>query len=291
MLLSMTGYGRANGTFGDKTISVEVRALNSKMTDIKLRFPGDYREKEVELRKMVTDHAERGKIDLNIDVQNADGAALVSLNEALFRGYHRELSRLANELNIHQGEMLQAILRIPNVVASTSGEVDEDEWQAICRTITQALDNFKKFRILEGLSQETELRLRITNIINMLEQVTPFEKERFVRMRERIRNNVEENFGKENLDNNRFEQEILYYLEKMDMSEEKVRLSMHCSHFLEHLDSKQESVGRTLNFISQEMGREINTLGAKAYDADIQRIVVQMKDELEKIKEQLANVL
>jgi uncharacterized protein (TIGR00255 family) len=291
MLLSMTGYGRANATFGDKTISVEVRALNSKMTDIKLRFPGDYKEKEVELRKMVSDHAERGKIDVNIDVQNADGAALVSLNEALFRGYHRELSRLANELHINQGEMLQAILRIPNVVAAASGEVDEDEWQAICQTLNTALDNFKKFRILEGLSQESDLRQRLTNISAYLEQVTPFERERFVRMRERMRTNLEENYGKDNIDNNRFEQEILYYLEKMDMSEEKVRLSMHCSHFLEHLDSKQASVGRTLNFISQEMGREINTLGAKAYDADIQRLVVQMKDELEKIKEQLANVL
>jgi uncharacterized protein (TIGR00255 family) len=291
MLLSMTGYGRAVGNFGEKTISVEVRALNSKLTDLKLRLPGDYKEKEIELRKLVTDHAERGKIDLIVDVQNADGAAAVSLNEGLFRGYYRALSRLSDELGAVPGDLVAAILRIPNVVSAASGEVDEQEWAAICRTVTQALEQFKAFRRQEGKALEADLRLRIRNIHAFMEQTTPFEQLRFQRMRERMRGNLEENFGKENLDTNRFEQEILYYLEKMDMSEEKVRLGQHCQHFLEHLDNKNESVGRALGFLSQEIGREINTLGAKAYDADIQRIVVQMKDELEKVKEQLANVL
>lgn len=291
MLLSMTGYGRATGSYGEKTITAEVRALNAKMTDVKLRLPGDYKEKEIELRKLVSDHAERGKIDLLIEVQNADGAANVSLNEALFRGYHRELSRLCTELDLPKGEMLAALLRIPNVVSSASGEMDEDEWIALCDTITKALDHLKNFRKQEGKVLEADLRLRIANILLLLAEVTPFEQERFVRMRERIRNNMEEGIGKENLDPNRFEQEILFYLEKMDMSEEKIRLEQHCKYFIEQLDGKQESLGRTLNFISQEIGREINTLGAKAYDADIQRIVVQMKDELEKTKEQLANVL
>jgi uncharacterized protein (TIGR00255 family) len=287
----MTGYGRATGHFGEKTILAEVRALNSKMTDLKLRYPGDYREKEVELRKLVTDHAERGKIDVVIDIQNADGAANVSLNEALFRGYHRELTRLTGELGMGQTDLLQAILRIPNVVSTAMGEVDEEEWAVVCQTITHALDQFKAFRRQEGKVLEADLRLRVANILLLLTEVTPFEKERFVRMRERMRNNLEENFGKENLDTNRFEQEILFYLEKMDITEEKVRLEQHCKYFIEQVDNKQQSAGRTLNFISQEIGREINTLGAKAYDADIQRIVVQMKDELEKIKEQLANVL
>jgi uncharacterized protein (TIGR00255 family) len=291
MLLSMTGYGRASGSFEGKTITVEIRALNSKMTDLKLRLPGDYKEKEVELRKLVTDHAERGKIDVIVDVQNADGAAVVSLNEGLFRGYHRELNRLAGELGIGQTDMLQAILRIPNVVASASGEVDEDEWAAVCETATRALEHFKNFRRQEGKALEADLRLRVANILLLLSEVTPFEKERFDRMRERLRNNMEEVFGKENLDANRFEQEILYYLEKMDITEEKVRLEQHCKYFLEQVENPKQSAGRTLGFISQEMGREINTLGAKAYDADIQRLVVQMKDELEKIKEQLANVL
>lgn len=291
MLLSMTGYGRASGSFGDKNISVEVRALNSKMTDLKIRLPGDFKEKELELRKLVTDHAERGKIDVLIDVQNADGAAMVSLNEALFRGYHRELSRIAGELGIEQTDMLQAILRIPNVVAATAGEADEEEWAAVCQVVTKALDNFKKFRLHEGKALEADLRLRVANILSLLAEISPFERERFERMRERIRNNMEETLGKESLDANRFEQEILYYLEKMDITEEKVRLEQHCNYFLEQMEHPKQSVGRSLGFISQEMGREINTLGAKAYDAEIQKFVVQMKDELEKIKEQLANVL
>ncbi len=291
MLLSMTGYGRANGSFGDKSIAVEIRALNSKMTDLKMRLPGDYKEKEVEMRKIVTDHAERGKIDMIVEVQNADGAASVSLNEGLFRGYHRELSRLTNELGMGQTDLLQAILRIPNVVTATSGEVDEEEWQAICETVNRALNTFKAFRQQEGLVLEADLRMRVGTILLLLADVNKFEQGRFTRMRERLRNNLEESIGKENLDNNRFEQEILYYLEKMDITEEKVRLAQHCKYFLEQIDVKNQSAGRTLNFISQEIGREINTLGAKAYDADLQRLVVQMKDELEKIKEQLANVL
>lgn len=291
MLLSMTGYGRASGNFGGKTISVEIRALNSKLTDLKLRFPGDYKEKEVELRKIIIDHAERGKIDVVIDVQNADGAALVSLNESLFRGYHRELSRLTTELNISQQDILQTIMRIPNIAAAASGELDDDEWEAVCKVIEQALDHLKSFRRQEGRALESDLRLRIANILIYLSDLAPFEQERFSRMRDRLRTNMEEVFGKDNLDTNRFEQEILYYLEKMDITEEKVRLEQHCKYFIEQIENKGQSAGRTLNFISQEIGREINTLGAKAYDADIQRLVVQMKDELEKIKEQLANVL
>jgi uncharacterized protein (TIGR00255 family) len=292
MLLSMTGYGRASGNYAGKTIAVEVRALNSKLTDLKLRLPGDYKEKEIELRKLITDHAERGKIDLIIDVQNADGAASVSLNEGLFRGYHRELTRIAADLNLSTGDMLQTLLRIPNVVASASNEVDEEEFQAICATLTHALDNLKNFRRQEGKALESDLRLRIANILLALSEVGPYEQDRVTRMRDRLHNNITEYLGKENIDTNRFEQEILFYLEKMDINEEKVRLEQHCKYFLEQIEQKNhQAAGRTLNFISQEIGREINTLGAKAYDADIQKLVVQMKDELEKVKEQLANVL
>lgn len=291
MLLSMTGFGRAHGTYQDKTITVEIRALNSKLTDLKMRLPGDYKEKEVELRKLITDHAERGKMDVAIDVQNVDGAALVSLNTALFKGYYQELSRLMSELNMPPSDVLQAILRIPNVVSSPASEIDEEEWDTICAVVTRTLEHLKQFRKQEGKVLEADLRVRVTNILLLLNEVTPFEQERFTRMRERLRNNLDENLGKDNVDNNRFEQEILHYLEKMDMSEEKVRLEQHCKYFIEQLLDSKQSGGRTLNFISQEIGREINTLGAKAYDADIQKIVVKMKDELEKIKEQLANVL
>ncbi len=291
MLLSMTGYGRASGSFGDKTITVEVRALNSKMTDLKLRLPSDYKEKEIELRKIVTDHAERGKIDLLVEIQNVNGAAAVSLNEGLFKGYHAALTRLCNELNIQQSDLLSAILRIPNVVATSVSDVDEDEWNVVSSVVVRALDTFKSFRRQEGHALEADLRVRVANILLLLSDLGPYETERFSRMRERISNNMEEFFGKENLDKNRFEQEVLYYLEKMDITEEKVRLEQHCKYFLEQIDNKTQSAGRTLSFIAQEMGREINTLGAKAYDAYIQKLVVQMKDELEKIKEQLANVL
>lgn len=291
MLLSMTGYGRANGQFGGKTISVELRALNSKMTDIKLRLPSDYKEKELELRRLITEHAERGKIDFILEVQNADGAASVSLNESLFRGYYKALVKLTNELGMPPGDLVQSILRIPNVVSTASGEVDEDEWHVILKVLQQALDALHQYRRNEGRALESDLRLRVSNILLLLSEVIPHEQNRITRMRDRMRNNLEENFSKDNIDANRFEQEVLYYLEKMDITEEKVRLEQHCKYFIEQLEQKNLSAGRSLNFISQEMGREINTLGAKAYDADLQRLVVQMKDELEKIKEQLANVL
>lgn len=291
MLLSMTGYGRAHGSYGEKAIMVEIRTLNSKMTDIKLKLPGDYKEKELEIRKMISDHAERGKIDFVLDVQNADGAAPVSLNVALFKGYFHALTKLSAELHMDTGDIMQTILRIPNVVSAASGEIDEQEWVVIAETIKNTLDALYQFRKQEGKALESDLRLRVANILMLLTEVAPFERERFARMRERMRNNLEEGLGKENIDTNRFEQEILHYLEKMDITEEKVRLEQHCKYFLEQIENKQQSAGRTLGFISQEMGREINTLGAKAYDSDMQRIVVKMKDELEKIKEQLANVL
>ncbi len=291
MLLSMTGYGRAVGTHNDKVISVEVRALNAKVTDVKLRFLGDYKEKDLELRRVILEHAERGKLDVLIEVQSADGAAAVSLNEALFRGYYREVKRLAEELQLPMSDILPALLRIPNIINSSSAEIDDEEFEAILSVVRRALDNLREYRRQEGKALGTDLRMRVEHILSLLGELLPYEQERFVRMRERLRANLEENFGKENLDANRFEQEILYYLEKMDLTEEKVRLEQHCRYFIEQLEDANRSAGRSLGFISQEMGREINTLGAKAYDANIQRIVVQMKDELEKIKEQLANVL
>jgi uncharacterized protein (TIGR00255 family) len=291
MILSMTGYGRATGTFRERTISVEVRSLNSKVTDIKLRFPPEYREKELELRKIISDHADRGKIDYTLETLNSNGAANISLNEPLFRGYHAALTKLADELRLDTADLLPAILRIQNVVSSGLTEVDEAEWEVISRVTQSALDALRQFRIEEGKVIDAELRLRVSNIVGLLAEVTPYEEARFERMRERIRGNMEEVFGKENLDANRFEQEVLYYLEKMDMSEEKVRLAQHCKYFLDQMSNKQQAPGRSLGFMTQELGREINTLGAKAYDADIQRLVVQMKDELEKIKEQIANVL
>ncbi len=289
MLLSMTGYGRATHTFKDKAITIEIRSLNSKFTDIRFKIPQNYKEKDADLRKIITKKAERGKIELAIEILSMQGDDDYSLNSPLFKKYYAELKKMSEELGMDKGDLMQAILRLPNIVVTSGDEVDEEEWQAVLHTLYLALDNFHKFRLAEGSAMEEDLRLRTRNILSMLEQIDPHEKERITRLRQRLHQNLEEFLGKENVDENRFEQEILFYLEKMDITEEKVRLGQHCHFFLEQLNKSTSQKGRKLNFISQEMGREINTLGAKANSSDIQRLVVAMKDDLEKIKEQIAN--
>lgn len=289
MLLSMTGYGRATTAFGPKTITIEVRSLNSKFTDIRFKMPSNYKEKEAILRKIISERAERGKLDVSLEVKSLQGDDEFGLNVPLFKRYHRVLANLVDELQIPNGDLLQAILRIPNVVVAAEDSIDETEWEVVEQTLHQALDNFDHFRKAEGEAMEEDLRMRVKNIQEPLKMVNPFEEGRITRLRNRLRQNLEQFLGKENIDENRFEQEVLFYLEKIDITEEKVRLEQHCTFFLEQLDLETTLKGRKLSFISQEMGREINTLGAKAYSSDIQRLVVQMKDELEKIKEQVAN--
>ncbi len=287
----MTGYGRAKLPYREKVISVEIRSLNSKYTDLRVKYPQNYREKEVEIRKMVSSYAQRGKIDITIEVKSEQGDEAFGLNKALFRKYFQELDGMATELGLPKGDMMQAILRIPNVISTDGDQIDEQEWQTLMDTMNAALKNFGQYREDEGKAMETDLRSRIANILEYLGKLDPHEAERVTRLRQRLNQNLEEYLGKDKIDENRFEQEILFYLEKIDITEEKVRLDQHCKYFLEQLDKKVPSKGRKLNFISQEMGREINTMGAKAYSANIQRLVVGMKDELEKIKEQVANSL
>lgn len=289
MLQSMTGYGRASDTFQEKTITIEVRSLNSKYTDIRFKIPQNYKEKEGVFRKLITDIVKRGKVDVLIDVKSLKGDEDFSLNKELFKKYYRELHGLSQELDMQNVDILQAIMRIPNVVASANGTLDEAEWKAVDKIMRAALKNFTKFRVTEGQAMEADLTLRTNNILALLKELNPREEERVKRLRQKIYNSLEEHLGKENIDENRFEQEILFYLEKIDITEEKVRLEQHCHYFLEELVKKQAIKGRKLSFISQEMGREINTLGAKAYSSSIQKIVVGMKDELEKVKEQVAN--
>lgn len=289
MLYSMTGYGRATGTFRNKSISVEMRSLNSKFTDFRLKVPSNFKEKEHVVRKMLAEKLERGKIDLNIEIKSLQGDDGFGLNVPLFKKYCSELSAIADELNLSKEGMMAAVLRIPNVIVTTEDEIDEEEWEAVESVLHEALEKFDKFRGTEGQAMEEDLRLRVKHILDSLTQITPFERERSVLMQNRIKQNLEEFIGKENVDENRFEQETLFYLEKIDITEEKVRLEQHCKYFLEQLDNNLTIKGRKLSFISQEMGREINTLGAKAYSAEIQRFVVKMKDDLEKIKEQVAN--
>jgi len=285
----MTGYGRVRRSYNDKTITAEIRSLNSKYTDIRLKLPQNYRDREPDIRKLLSEHAERGKVDFSLDIKSPQGDEEYSLNTVLFKKYYEELSRLSRELGMVQSDLMQAILRLPNVVAPEEDYLDENEWAAVEATIREALDKFRQFRLTEGSVIEEDMRTRIANIQQLLSQVDPHEQERVEKLRQRLYQNLEEYLGKDKIDENRFEQETLFYLEKMDITEEKVRLSQHCSYYLEELGKKTVMKGRKLSFISQEMGREINTLGAKAYSSDIQRLVVTMKDELEKIKEQVAN--
>ncbi len=285
----MTGYGRATARFEEKTITIEVRSLNSKFTDLRVKIPQNYKEKEQVIRKYLTDNIQRGKIDMSIDIKSAGGDSEYGLNPALFKKYHNELSQIMNQLDMPTGDLVQAILRLPNVVSNTDADLSEEEWDALHATIKEAVTKFNGFRQEEGAAMEKDCRQRVLNIMADLEILDPFEKKRVEVIRNRMQKNIDEYVGKDKIDANRFEQEILYYLEKIDVTEEKVRLAQHCKYFLEELDKQQVQKGRKLSFISQEMGREINTLGSKANSSDIQRIVVRMKDELEKIKEQVAN--
>lgn len=291
MILSMTGFGRAEAAFSNKGIVIEVRSLNSKFTDVRLKIPQNYKEKEVEIRKLVTENVERGKIELSLEIKSPDGEEDFSLNVPLFKRYYKELDKLSSELDMPKGDITAAILRLPNVVGAEVGTLNKEEWLVVKNALMTAVKAFNTFRADEGKAMDEDLRLRINNIQTYLSEIPPFETERVEKLRERLMKNLEENFSKEKIDQNRFEQEVIYYLEKMDITEEKVRLGQHCKYFIEQVDAKNPQKGRKLSFIGQEIGREINTLGAKAYSSDIQRLVVSMKDDLEKIKELVANVV
>ncbi len=289
MLLSMTGFGRAIQSFDSKTVTVELRSLNSKFTDVRLKIPHNYKEKEQEIKKLVLDRAHRGKVDVNIEIQAITGAEQFSLNEPLFRKYVQEIKRLSAEEQIPTGDIISSVLRLPNVVMAAENTLDEKEWTIVISTLKEALDNFCAFREQEGKILAEDMAMRIDTIKSNLQKIAPFEENRIVKIKDKMMRSLEEFMGKKNVDKNRYEQEVIFYLEKIDINEEKVRLSQHCDYFLEQLQDSSTAKGRKLSFIGQEIGREINTLGSKAYSSDIQRHVVSMKDELEKVKEQVAN--
>ncbi len=291
MILSMTGFGRASQQWNGKTITVEIRSLNSKATDIKIRLPQRYREVEMKIRKIIMKSALRGKIEVNLDCTNPEGGTEYSINKSLFKTYYNELKSLESELDIVNGDYITGILRIQGVVDVPKNGINDEEWNIIQKVLDQTLNQLQEFRMSEGKAMDVDFKERVNNISRLLDEITPFEKDRVEKVKQRVQQHLEENVGKENIDQNRFEQELIFYLEKFDINEEKVRLKQHCEYFVEQLDNDNQQIGRTLTFIGQEMGREINTLGSKAYSSDIQRKVVQMKDELEKIKEQAANIL
>ena len=289
MIKSMTGFGKASQELSDKTINIEIRSLNSKSADISLRLSSGLRNYELELRNEISKQLERGKIDLSIFIESKKAEMPVEINIELAKAYHKQLKNLALELNEPIDNALQQVLKFPDVLKNERKETDENEWKLIKHCLNSALDELNNFRDIEGLSLKKDFEIRISKINTCLEEIKTLDLIRINTIKNRIRNNIEEVIGKPNLDENRFEQELIYYIEKLDINEEKVRLKTHLDYFIETCNEK--SAGRKLNFISQEIGREINTIGSKANDAQIQKLVVLMKDELEKIKEQANNVL
>ena len=291
MIKSMTGYGKAESILPDKKLTIEVRALNSKQLDTNARLPSLYKEKELEIRKLISNTLERGKVECSFFYELSQESASGTINEPVVKDYYAQLSRISGELGLKAShELLSIVMRMPDTIRNERSELEEEEWKSVRGSLKQALGQVNGFRHQEGESLDKDLRERVAAISARLADVEEMEGERIARIRERIGNNLSEFLGKEDLDKNRFEQELIFYMEKLDISEEKVRLSNHCSYFLETMDN-EGPVGKKLGFISQEMGREINTLGSKANHVEIQRLVVVMKDELERIKEQILNVL
>jgi uncharacterized protein (TIGR00255 family) len=291
MLLSMTGFGHSKAEWNGKIIRVELKSLNARSTEIRCKIPNAYRDREMDLRKKVLDELQRGKIDLTITLDGFSDEENAFINADAFKKYYRELKVLKDELAIQEGDILQAVLRIPNVIGQSDSLADDEEWQLVERALDGAIISINKFRMDEGLVLKADLIERIRAIEQHLRSISPFEASRLDKIRDRLKKNMEEFTNKLQVDQNRYEQEILYYIEKLDINEEKVRLMQHCVYFQEELETRDEQKGRKLSFIAQEIGREINTIGAKAQDSEIQQIVVMMKDELEKLKEQLANIL
>jgi len=291
MILSMTGFGHSKTEYNGKVIRVEIKSLNARSTEIRCKLPNSYRDREMDLRKRVIDALQRGKLDLTITVDGFSDEENAFINADAFRKYFRELNMLREELNITEGDILQSVLRIPNVIGQNEDMADEEEWKLVEKTVDLAIKSIKKFRADEGLVLKADLIERIKAIEQNLKSIEPYEIARLDRIKDRLKKNMDEFVVKQQVDQNRYEQEILYYIEKLDINEEKVRLGQHCIYFMEELDHIEDQKGRKLSFIAQEIGREINTIGAKAQDSDIQQFVVMMKDELEKLKEQLANIL
>jgi uncharacterized protein (TIGR00255 family) len=289
MIKSMTGFGKATKEFGNKTVNVELRSVNSKGMDLSLRLPSNYREFELELRNEITRLLERGKVDLTIYVESKQQETPVEINIPLAKEYHKKIKMLAEELKEPTTDILHQVLKMPDVLKAERKEPDENEWKDIRSVIVTAADALNQFRIDEGKSLDTDFTTRINAISDCLDKIIELDKGRIAAIKDRIKNNLNEIIGADKIDSNRFEQELIYYIEKLDINEEKVRLKTHCDYFIKTM--KEPSGGRKLNFIAQEIGREINTIGSKANHAEMQKLVVLMKDELEKIKEQTNNVL
>jgi uncharacterized protein (TIGR00255 family) len=291
MMKSMTGYGKTTCTFGHKNISIELRSVNSKQLDLNVRMPMLYKEKELEIRNEISRQVERGKVDFCLTVEQSKPDRPIQVNQQLVKDYFNQIKNIAGDLEIPISEnILLAALRLPETLKSEQNTLSDEESKVLLDCLKEALTAFNNFRVQEGKALENDISKRVVGIEELLQDLSSFEQARIDRIKERLQKSLNEFIPAGSIDNNRFEQEIIYFLEKLDITEEKVRLKNHCVYFLKTMQSEASS-GRKLGFIAQEMGREINTLGSKANDADIQKHVIMMKDELEKIKEQLLNVL
>jgi uncharacterized protein (TIGR00255 family) len=285
MILSMTGFGRAEGVFEGKKITIDIKSLNSKSFDLNIKVPLRYKEKEFEIRKILNDKIIRGKVDCYINIENIEESNDVKINKLLIDSYMNELRNIASDGP--DFEYLKMAVRLPDAITSRPDEIGDGEWEALSGIVNNAVDRFQEFRTTEGKILHEELERNIQNIDKNLAEVIPFEEERIASVKERYQKALKEF---ENVDETRFYQEMAYFTEKLDISEEKVRLAQHLKYYKEVMDNEDFN-GKKLGFISQEIGREINTLGSKANHAEIQKLVVMMKDDLEKIKEQTLNVL
>ena len=287
----MTGFGRIERSIGDKTFQVDIKALNGKQFELQLKLPAFLKPFEFDIRRLLSETLLRGTVDCMISLKDTGNARPVTINTDLARAYYKPLAELSAELGLDPSTILSTLVKLPEVITPSSDTLSDEEWQQFREVLKAAVAELDRHRVVEGAALEQDLRLRISNISKQQEEVIRLEPQRKTKIREGITRLLEENVGKENYDGNRLEQELIFYIEKIDISEEQVRLRNHCEYFLSLLDEKEESKGKKLSFILQEIGREINTTGSKAYDSTIQKSVVMMKDELEKAKEQVLNVL
>ena len=287
----MTGYGRAEQTIGDKIFLIELRSLNGKQFDLRMQLPASLKPYEFELRSILSESLERGSVECFISIKQNGIAKPVSINAELLKAYYNSVVLVADELNADTQHLLGAILRMPEIVQSSTEVMVEAEWEQFKEVLLAAIADLNVHRLDEGKSIEADMLLRLSNIETQSASIVTLEPNRRQRIKDNLTKLLEEKVGKENYDGNRLEQELIYYIERIDISEEQVRLKNHISYFKTILEEKDKSKGKRLSFLLQEFGREINTTGSKAYDSEIQKCVVLMKDELEKAKEQVLNVL
>ena len=291
MLKSMTGFGRAEQNIGDKTFLIDIKSLNGKQFELQLKMPAILKPFEFDIRRIIAEQLSRGTVDCSISLKDTGQAKPITINTSLAKAYYQPLAELSKELNLDTAHILSTLVKLPEVITPSSETLSDEEWKSFQQVLQEAINNINNHRLNEGAMLEQDLLLRINNIYALQAEVAQLEPRRQEKLRDGLVKMLEEKVGKENYDANRLEQELIYYIEKIDISEEQVRLSNHCDYFKTLLAEQEEAKGKKLSFVLQEIGREINTTGSKAYDSSIQKLVVLMKDELEKAKEQVLNVL